>query len=130
MHVSKVSQNSFPYTQIFYKEQRVYLHRLIANADIGDYVDHINHNTLDNRKENLRIVSFSENMLNRKGAQVNNSSRYRGVHKNGKGKWVARVIIQGVTYRLGTFECSEEANEVVTQFRRQYVPHSEMDKLE
>lgn len=43
---------------------RKYLHRLIIGAEKGQVVDHINHNTLDNRKYNLRICTQSENKLN------------------------------------------------------------------
>ena len=41
-----------------------YIHRLILNAQKGQEVDHINHNTLDNRRCNLRIVTHKENRLN------------------------------------------------------------------
>lgn len=43
---------------------RKYLHRLIVGAEKGQVVDHINHNTLDNRKDNLKICTHSENRLN------------------------------------------------------------------
>lgn len=41
-----------------------YIHRLILNAPKGQEVDHINHDTLDNRHCNLRLVSHKENRLN------------------------------------------------------------------
>lgn len=43
---------------------RKYLHRLIVGAEKGQVVDHINHNTLDNRKDNLKVCTHSENRLN------------------------------------------------------------------
>lgn len=44
----------------------LYLHRVITNAQPDQEVDHRNHNTLDNRKRNLRIVTQQENLANRR----------------------------------------------------------------
>lgn len=50
------------------QRQKIYMHRLITNCPPGMEVHHINGNTLDNRKANLRIVSKSENIRHeRKG---------------------------------------------------------------
>ena len=59
----------------------VYLHRLVTGAPQGSDIDHINHNKSDNRKNNLRIVSRSENMHNPSGSPKNywyekNRNRY------------------------------------------------------
>ena len=51
------------------------------NARKGDVVDHKNGNTLDNRKENLSFVSQSQNGLNRRGPNKNNTSGAVGVRK-------------------------------------------------
>ena len=47
-------------------DNKKYIHRLITNANKGQEVDHINHNTLDNRRCNLKVVSHKENRLNNK----------------------------------------------------------------
>lgn len=69
-------------------------------------VDHINHNTLDNRKCNLRKVTTRENQLNKR----NNTSGCPGVrwHSQGK-KWNARITIKGKEKSLGMFNTFEEA---------------------
>jgi len=51
-----------------------YLHRWIVDANKNEFVDHINHDTFDNRKHNLRIVTKSKNATHRKGANSNNKS--------------------------------------------------------
>ncbi len=70
----------------------VWMHRLIMNAQKGQMVDHKNRNRLDNRRENLRFATHSQNQANRK---VTSKHGFRGVHKEG-GKWVARCSKDGV----------------------------------
>lgn len=62
------------------------LHRVIMGCEIGDprIVDHINRNTLDNRKCNLRFATKGENVCN-VGLRKDNPTGYKGVHKFGKG---------------------------------------------
>lgn len=59
--LSVIKNNNHLYVMTSDKE---YLHRIIMNAPKGRVIDHINHNTLDNRKCNLRICTHSENKLN------------------------------------------------------------------
>lgn len=54
-----------PYACTYIKGKKIYLHRFLMNSPEGLIVDHINHQTLDNRRENLRVVTHSENMKNR-----------------------------------------------------------------
>lgn len=54
-----------PYAATTIKGKKFYMHRLIMKNPVGKIVDHINNQTLDNRRENLRIVSHKENMRNR-----------------------------------------------------------------
>jgi len=74
------------------------LHRLIMSRVLGrklkrgEVIDHINHNGLDNRRENLRIVTHSQNHANQKKQKGNYSSIYKGVmlYRDGK-RWQAYI---------------------------------------
>ena len=79
-----------------------YLHRFVLKAKKGENVDHINGNKLDNRKENLRKCTRSQNFANRK-KYTNNTSGYKGVSKHGN-KWQADIQINGKSKYLGIFE--------------------------
>ena len=72
-------------TYIYVDGQRktIKMHRMImSNFGLkdGQIVDHINGNGLDNRRENLRIVTSSENSLNRINIRSDNTSGVKGVH--------------------------------------------------
>jgi hypothetical protein len=88
------------------------LHRLIMDAKKGEYIDHINHNTLDNRKNNLRKCTNQENGFNRKIGK-NNKSGVKGVYwDKQKKKWRATI---GYNYKhiyLGYYENLEEAKNI------------------
>ena len=74
----------------------VYMHRMIIGARKGDLVDHINGNTLDNRRANLRIVDHSLNCLNR---PVKARSGLRGVERTASGKFRAQLKRDGVCWK-------------------------------
>lgn len=57
----------------------IQLHRLIMNYYSKNDVDHHNHDTLDNTKDNLYIVDKNNNSSNRKGANKNNNTGVRNV---------------------------------------------------
>jgi len=87
----------------------VRMHRIIAGANHKDeIVDHINGNTLDNRRSNLRICSNAENGRNR-GKNSNNSSGFKGVFLK-RDKWAAQIKHNGKSIHLGTFKTPEEAH--------------------
>lgn len=101
------------------------LHRLVMGVTVkeGDvYVDHIHHNTLDNRKSELRIVTNSQNNMNT-GLRSNNTSGYTGIRKmsiNGKTKWEAHVWQKGKYIHLGEFWNLEDAIKARIQGEEKY----------
>lgn len=84
---------------------RQYLHRVIMGAAKFEIVDHIDGNTLDCRKSNLRLVSSAGNARNRAPHKsAGRTSKYKGVCWDKKaGKWLATIYANGVLYRLGVF---------------------------
>jgi hypothetical protein len=75
------------------KPKRHKAHRLVVDAKEGEVVDHINGDTLDNRKQNLRIVTAVSNARNRTAKKAGCTSRYIGVSRNERGEWVAQVSL-------------------------------------
>ena len=73
----------------------------------GMETDHINGKRLDNRRKNLRIVTVTENQMNR-GPQKNNTSGYKGVIRHPKG-WIAKINYMKKAIRLGPFANKEDA---------------------
>lgn len=91
----------------------VMLHREIMNSSSKIHIDHINGDSLDNRKENLRYCTIAQNSRNR-GKQKNNSSGYKGVSRMlGRNKevcgWRAEIQYSGKKIKLGSFKSKEEA---------------------
>ena len=92
---------------IFWKDnKRVRLHRWITDCPKGKMVDHINHNTLDNRKENLRITTHFGNMQNRRDNKVGKTGVYYskrdGVYvARYKNKWLgqSKVLAEAIKLR-------------------------------
>lgn len=88
---------------------RALLHRVIMGFP-DMQVDHINGNGLDNRRCNLRLVTHSENQMNRKGPAKNGQSGVRGISFNkAAGKWVAYIGADGKHIHLGSFAEKDRA---------------------
>lgn len=87
------------------KQKTIIMHRLIMNPPNDMQIDHINHNGLDNRKENLRIVTHRENHLNR----IKNAI-LPGAFKTPCNNYCSKIRINGKQIRLGTFSTAELAS--------------------
>ena len=88
------------------------MHRLIMNSPTGFMVDHINHNGLDNRKKNLRIVTPQQNTWNARPFKDQGKSKYKGVSWEKKyKKWKANICIENKLKHIGYFDNEKEAAE-------------------
>lgn len=87
-----------------------FMHRFVMNVRDGKVkVDHIFHNGLDNRKEQLRVGSQVDNMMNSK-PHKNSSSNFKGVTFDSVNfKWAASIMFKGKAFRLGRFKTEIEA---------------------
>lgn len=91
------------------KQTTVKMHRIIMDAPRNMQVDHINHNTLDNRKRNLRLCTHNQNQQNQTPSK-NTLSQYKGVSwAKQRKKWVARIGINKKRLFLGYFKNEEQA---------------------
>lgn len=89
----------------------LYAHRVIwklMTGDEPDDVDHINGDRSDNRWANLRNVSRTENMRNRRLSDANTSGVF-GVSKTYWGAWQAKIGNQNRTVTIGSFRTKQEA---------------------
>lgn len=87
------------------------LHRFLLGCvpNDGKQVDHIDGNTFNNRKENLRLCNTHENNRNR-GKPKNNTTGYKGVYvSDGDDRWRARVKYLGKSIQIGTYGSPKEA---------------------
>ena len=90
-------------------------------------IDHINGNKSDNRIENLRSASRSENQINI-GIRLNNTSGYKGASwKSRNGKWQSQIQLNGKTKYLGLYNTAEEAGAAYDNASRKY--HGEFGRI-
>lgn len=104
------------YTRISIDCRNYTAHRLAWMYEQGDFpnaglqIDHINGNRSDNRKENLRLVTNSENQQNRHKKSSWATSKTLGVHwDKRRNSWQAMITLNKKTMFLGRFKSEQDA---------------------
>jgi hypothetical protein len=102
------------------------LHREIMKARPGQVIDHINGDTMDNRRSNLRIATFAINAQNVRRPGVSNTTGFLGVdyvpYKNVRAPYRAQIKLSGKKFQIGMFETPEEAHQAYVEAKRRMHP--------
>lgn len=104
-------------------DKEIRMHRLIMKDKLKDglIIDHINadHKT-DNRKENLRVIPQSKNVLNRRRQSTNKSGKSGVSFDKRSGNWVAYIKINNKSHHLGYYKNKEDAIEARLKGEEEY----------
>lgn len=121
----RANQCGSSYVYIEIKHAHHYLSRVLLGAPKGIVVDHINQNTLNNRRSNLRAVTVAENGQNRK-LNVNSTSNFPGVfYRTSRGRWEVSVQFDKRRKYVGHYESFDEAKGASMQARKDAMPFSQ-----
>jgi hypothetical protein len=103
------------------RQVSVYMHKLLCPVPEGKIADHVNRNSLDNRKENLRPATQKQNVWNRKFTRKGGKTRYNGIRwdKN-KEKWQVRLTINGRRKSFGYYADEIEAAKAYDRAAKKY----------
>lgn len=115
------SLNKDGYVRVQFCKSRHQAHRVVFalfNDFIPKFIDHINGNKSDNRIENLRPATKTQNGYNRKLGS-DNKSGVKGVCWQ-QGKWIAGIKVNGKRIHLGYFDDIAMAEKVVIDARHKY----------
>ena len=101
------------------RTHRVSLSRFLMKAKPSQVVDHINGNTLDNRRCNLRVCAKAQNNINKTKTSGVRSSKYKGVFwENSCNRWRVQIRFEGVRKHVGVFKDEIAAAEAYDKFAR------------
>lgn len=106
--------NKRPYWKVIINRKMAYVHQvvfLMRHGYLPDYIDHVDGDSTNNRIENLRPATQSQNIVNSR-LKKNNTSGYKGVtYRKDTGKWRAAIMVNGKHISLGSYFTKEEAYE-------------------
>ncbi len=97
------------------KGKKCFLHRLVMDTPDDLFVDHINGNRLDNRKDNLRNCTKAENTRNRV-----NRKQVAGIQQAPSGSYTAVITVNYAVVYLGSFETYSDAVDARLEAEKQY----------
>lgn len=85
------------------------MHRIILRAGPGEFVDHKSRDTLDNRRENIRICTPGQNVMNA-NLRSDSTTGFKGVSTTQtNGRWRATIQLNGRSKHIGRFDSPTEA---------------------
>jgi len=99
--------------------KNVLLHQFVLNYFDPYGIDHIDNNSLNNTKNNLRISDHRQNHRNRKSRNSNNKTGYRNVSFS-HDKYIVTLQVDGKQKTLGTFDDVDEAGRFAEEMRLKY----------
>ena len=98
----------------------IYLHRILTGAKTHQQVDHINGDSLDNRRRNLRLCSHGQNRMNSL-RYSSNTSGFKGVSfRKDTGMWDCRLTVKGRQIIGGCFKTAELAAHAYDRLSKKY----------
>lgn len=101
--------DSHGYAVRVYQNKTIFMHREIIHTPEGMCTDHIDHNPLNNCKNNLRICTMRENQGN-SILRCDNSSGFKGVcFDKGRKRWIAKIHSGNKRKTIGRYKNPEEA---------------------
>lgn len=111
------------YIEIRINKKHYYAHRLIFlmhNKYLPKFIDHKDGNTLNNKIENLRDATRSDNSANSK-RKITNSSGYKGVYfRSDTNKWQAALTKNYKKISLGSYKTALEAHNAYVEASKKY----------
>jgi hypothetical protein len=108
-YAARTIHERVPYSGPTRKGKTVLLHCAISGIDSSSDVDHRDRNTLNNKRDNLRVATRSQNYANQK-VRSTNTSGFKGVNWSKSHRaWCARICVNYKRVNLGDFSTAEDA---------------------